>query len=157
MPNLTDTDLRAAKPKDKPYKLRDEKGLHLLVTPSGGRLWRLRYRFGGRETMCSLGSYPEISLKRARERRDQNRVLIAEGIDPVAQRAAAKAAGSDTFEAVAREWLAIHRREVAEDTYEHTRRRLEQFVYPRLGQRPVAKIGAQDLLAVLRPLEQRGT
>lgn len=85
---LTEARIRAAKPKDKPYKLRDGRGLHLLVNPSGARLWRLRFRQPGRESMASLGTYPDVPLKVARERREETRKSIAAGIDPAAQRRA---------------------------------------------------------------------
>ncbi len=89
---LTDLAVRNAKPKDKPYKLADEKALHLSVTPAGGKHWRFKYRFGGKEKLLSLGAYPDVSLARAREKRDDARRLLADGIDPSARRKAEKAA-----------------------------------------------------------------
>lgn len=106
---LTDTAVRTAKPKDKPYKLSDERGLFLLATPSGGKLWRLKYRIDGKEKLLALGPYPEVSLAQARERREEARKLLAAGIDPSAHKQAAKAANVaeavNTFEVVGREWL----------------------------------------------------
>ena len=102
---ITDVKIRASKPKDKPYKLADGKGLHLTITPEGGRWWRLRYRHGGKEKMLSLGTYPEVGLGTARDRRDAARKLIANGIDPSAERKASKSCAADTFEAMAREFM----------------------------------------------------
>jgi hypothetical protein len=105
---LTDTAIRNAKPAAKPVKLADEKGLFLLIAPAGGKWWRLKYRFGGKEKLLSLGTYPDTSLKEARQKRDEARKLMEQGIDPGEQRKAMKAAqtGADCFEAVAREWFA---------------------------------------------------
>jgi Arm DNA-binding domain len=107
MAYLTETRIRAAKASDKPYKLFDERGLHMLVTPQGGRLWRLRYWLEGREKFLALGAYPDVPLKRAREKREEARKLIADGIDPNARRKALRETPADTFEAVAAEWLAL--------------------------------------------------
>ncbi len=104
---LTDTKVRNAKPREKPYKLFDERGLFILVYPNSRRGWRFRYRYRGRERLISLGIYPDVSLKRAREKRDEARVLLSDGVDPSAKRQAEKMAQADTFEAVAREWLAL--------------------------------------------------
>ena len=106
---LSDTAVRNAKPADKPVKLADEKGLYLLVAPSGGKWWRLDYRFDGKRKPLSMGTYPDTSLKEAREKHDQARKFLAQGIDPGVQRKAMKAAQgaeADTFEAIAREWFA---------------------------------------------------
>ncbi len=92
MATLSDTRVRTAKARERPYKLFDERGLFLLVTPAGGRLWRLRYRMAGVEKLLALGVYPDVPLKRAREKRDEARRLIADGIDPNAQRKAQRAA-----------------------------------------------------------------
>src|SRR5690606_22621245 len=100
--------IKAAKPRPKSYKLGDEKGLYLEVTPSGGRLWRLKYRLDGKEKRLALGAYPEVSLAEARDGRDDARKLLAKGHDPGAAKKAAKAARADaranSFEALAREW-----------------------------------------------------
>ncbi|MFZ0497852.1 MAG: Arm DNA-binding domain-containing protein [Steroidobacteraceae bacterium] len=104
---LTEIDIRVAKPKGKPYKLHDERGLYLLVTGTGARSWRFKYRVEGREKLLTLGLYPDVGLKRAREKRDDARKLVAEGDDPSVQRAAEKEARRDTFETIAREFLAL--------------------------------------------------
>src|ERR1700690_3550990 len=88
---LTDTAVRNAKRREKPSKLADERGLFLMVTPAGGKWWRFRYSFGGKEKLLSLGTYPDVSLAGARQRRDDARKLLADGIDPGAHRKAAKA------------------------------------------------------------------
>jgi len=102
---LTDTEIRRSKPGDKPYKLPDGGGLHLMLTPTGGKLWRWKYRFEGAEKLMALGRYPEITLAEARERRDTARKRLANGIDPMAERKAEKTAvmvaTEHTFEKIA--------------------------------------------------------
>jgi hypothetical protein len=100
VPALSESRIRTAKPAAKPYKLFDERGLFLLVTPAGGRLWRFRYRLGGVEKLLSLGAYPDVPLKRAREKRDDARKLVADGVDPSARRQAERSAAANTFVAV---------------------------------------------------------
>lgn len=157
MPTLTETRIRAAKPAEKPYKVFDERGLFMLVTPSGGRLWRLRYRHGGVEKLLAIGAYPDVSLKRAREKRDDARKLLADGIDPSAKRRADREQQVNTFEAVAREWLALQEKSLDESTLTRERSRLQNFVFPHLGNRQIAQITPPELLAVLRRIESRGT
>ena len=105
---LTDTTIRNAKPGGKSIKLFDERGLYLEITPPGGKLWRLKYSFGGKEERLSFGTYPEVSLKTARDKRDDARRMLADGIDPSEARKAAKARAlqmaEDSFEAIAMEW-----------------------------------------------------
>src|SRR5256886_10454994 len=156
MASLSDTRVRGAKPRERPYKLFDERGLYLLVTPTGGRLWRLRYRMGGRENLISLGTYPDVPLKRAREKRDEARRLIADDIDPSAERQAKRAALLETFEGVAKEWLELQSKSLAPETISILGTRLKSALYPYLGSRPVAEITAQELLAALRRIEARG-
>jgi integrase len=153
---LNDTTVRAAKAKDKPYKLFDERGLFLLVAPSGGRLWRLKYRMYGREKLISLGAYPDVALKRAREKRDEARRLIADGIDPSAERRASRAAQLETFEGVAREWLILQSKSLSPETISILGARLHSALYPYLGSRPIGSITAQELLGALRRIEARG-
>jgi integrase len=156
MATLSDTRVRTAKARERPYKLFDERGLFLLVTPAGGRLWRLRYRMAGVEKLLALGVYPDVPLKRAREKRDEARKLIADGIDPNAQRKAERSAQAQTFEAVAAEWLELQKKSLAPETMSILGARLNSALYPYLGSRPVAAITAQELLAVLRRIEARG-
>jgi integrase len=153
---LTDTEVRKARILDKPYKLGDERGLYLLVNPSGSRLWRFKYRVAGVEKLLSLGSYPDTSLQKARAKRDAARILLADGGDPGAKRKAEKRAQSATFAAVAEEWLQTKRATLTDSTWQRDRDQLFKIVGPYLGKRPIAAIEAPDLLAVLRKLEKRG-
>jgi integrase len=153
---LSDTKVRAAKPGEKAYKLYDGRGLFLFVTPTGGRLWRLKYRMRGREKLISLGAYPDVGLKRAREKRDEARELIADGIDPSAVRQERRSALLETFEAVAQEWLELQTKSLAPETISILGARLKSALYPYLGSKPVAEITAQELLGALRRIEARG-
>src|SRR6185437_12691664 len=103
--SLTHSAVLGAKPQEKPYKLYDERGLFLLVKPSGARLWRFKYLYGGTEKLLALGAYPDVSLALARDRRDAARKLVANHVDPSAKRRAEKSAEADTFAAIAKEWL----------------------------------------------------
>lgn len=140
---LTDTNARNAKPKPKPYKVSDEKGLFLLVTPTGGKWWRLKYRFDKKEKLLSLGVYPDVSVKRARERRDEFRKLLAEGIDPSANRQALSAArvqrSANSFEVVAREWFAKYSPNWAANHAERIIRRFERDIFAWIGGKPMAR------------------
>jgi integrase len=157
---LTDTAVRNAKPDGKTKKLFDARGLYLEVAPAGGKWWRLKYRFGGKEKRLSLGVYPDISLKQARERRDEARRLLAAEIDPSAHRKAKKAAqderAGNSFEVVAREWYGKHTSAWAESHGSRIIRRFERDIFPWLGKRPVAEITPPELLAVVRRIEGRG-
>ena len=151
---LTDTKARAAKPREKPYKRYDQRGLFLLVYPDGRRGWRFKYRFGGREKLLSMGSYPDTSLKLARQKRDKAREILAADTDPSAKRQAEKVAHAETFEAVAREWLKLSKN--SKGTIARAQRRLEMFVFRFLAKTPIVDIKAQVLLPVLRRIESRG-
>ena len=155
---LTDTAIRSAKPQAKPFKLFDGGGLHLIVTPTGGRWWRWKYRFGGKAKGLSFGIYPDVSLKSAREKRDAARKQVAAGVDPGAARKAEKLAkaGAESFEAIAREWHAKFSPGWAASHGDRILRRLENDIFPWLGKRPIAEIKAPELLAVLRRIESRG-
>ncbi len=153
---LNDIRVRTAKPRERPYKLFDERGLFLFVTPSGGRLWRLKYRMHGREKLISLGAYPDVALRRAREKRDEARKLLADSIDPSAERQERRAALLETFEGVAEEWLNLQNRSLAPETISILGARLKSALYPYLGSKPVAEVTAQELLAALRRIEARG-
>ena len=153
---LTDAAIRNAKPAAKDLKLFDGGGLFVLLKPSGARWWRLKYRIDGREKLLSLGVYPTISLKDARERRDEAKRLISRGIDPSAQRQAAKAEQADTFEAVAREWFAKMAPTWAGSHADKVIRRMELYLFPWIGSRPIGKLTAPDLLSCLRRVETLG-
>jgi len=157
---LTDTAIRNAKPGEKPAKIFDERGLFLLVTPAGGKWWRLRYKFDGKEKLLSLGVYPDTSLKDARTRRDDARKLLANGIDPGENRKAVKAArqvrAANSFEVVAREWYAKQAPNWAEHHGDRIIRRFERDIFPWIGGRPIADVTAPELLAVVQRIESRG-
>lgn len=158
---LTDTAIRAAKPKAKPYKISDERGLFLLVSPNGSKYWRLKYRYIGKEKLLAFGTYPDIGLKDARERRDEARKLLAQEIDPAAYRKAQKAAkrerAGNSFEVIAREWFAKHSPGWALSHSSKIIRRLELHVFPWLGGNPIAEITAQEVLTALRRIENLGS
>lgn len=155
---LNDTAIRKAPTPEKPRKLADGGGLFLLHNPNGSKWWRLKYRFGGKEKLLSLGTYPDTGLADAREKRDAARKLLAAGIDPGEQRKAEKAAGTEraanSFEVVTREWLA---RQTWVESY---RVKVEAWmgndVYPYIGGRPVAELNAPEFLKVARRIEERG-
>jgi integrase len=151
---LTEHQIKAAKAQERPYKLTDAEGLSLLVTPSGGRLWRLRYRYGGRESMIGLGSYPATSLKLARERRDVARAQLEAGQNPSSVKAEARDRQGVTFEALATEWLS--RQSFTAKTRSKAEWMLDDLVVPHLGARPINELTAPEILAVLRRIESRG-
>lgn len=158
---LSDTQIRSAKPTSKAVRLYDERGLYLEVTPSGGRWWRLKYRFDGREKLLSMGTYPDTSLKAARDKRDRARELLAQGVDPSDARRAERESKSleavNSFEAVAREWHAtVHVVKVSAGHAARTLIRLEQDVFPWLGSQTIGEIKAPQLLQTMRRIESRG-
>jgi integrase len=154
---LSDTATRQAKPKEKTYKIADADGMYLFVTPAGGKLWRMDYRFDGKRRTLALGAYPEISLAMARERRTEARRLLAQGVDPMAARRESKGARGDTFAIAAEEWFAVWRGGKSASHIDDVRGRLTKHLLPQLGGRPVAEINAPEVLAVLRGIEARGT
>jgi len=157
---LTDTTIRTTKPSPAPVKIYDDGGLFLLISPAGGKWWRLKYRFGGVEKLLSLGTYPDVSLKVARERRDVARRLLADGVDPSEHRRKAKAMAVETathsFEAVAVEWLAKFGPTWCDGHRERAQGRLRNDVFPWLGKRAISEITAADVLVCLQRVEARG-
>lgn len=157
---LTDTEIKKVKPGEKPQRLFDGGGLYLEVSPSGGKWWRLKYRVAGKEKRISLGVYPDVTLKAAREARDAARKQLASGIDPGEQRRAQKAAqetaAADSFEVIAREWFAKHAPTWVDGHSQKILRRFERDVFPWIGSRPIAQVTAPELLRVLRRIESRG-
>jgi integrase len=158
---LTETALRAgiknAEKSRKTQKIFDGKGLYLLVSPPSSPGWRLKFYFPPtKERLISLGTYPEVSLKRAREKRDQARRQIAEGIDPAAERKAQKLSQADTFAAIAAEWLDLQRKKFSPKTLEKAEWTFRDLLNPYIGSRPIKSITSPELLAVLRRLEGRG-
>jgi len=157
---LSDLQIRKASTPEKPQKLTDGNGLYLLLQPSGGKLWRFDYRYEGARKTLALGSYPDISLAKAREKHAEARRLLADGVDPCAERKiekrARKAAAANSFESVARAWFASHLADRSESHKIRTMSRLESDVFPWLGKKPIADIEAPDLLEALRRVEARG-
>lgn len=157
---LTDVRIRNAKPRRQTYKLSDGAGMYLLVTKDGSRYWRFDYRFNGKRRTLALGVYPTVPLSLARGRREAARKLLAEGKDPNAAKRetkrAAKFACNNGFEAVAREWLSLQRRRLAPRYFALLQARLAADIFPDLGSRPIAEIGAPELLDVLQKIEKRG-
>lgn len=156
---LADVAIRNAKPKAKPYKLNDGKGLFLLVgTGEDQKWWRFKYQFQGKEKLLSLGTYPEVGLGAAREKRNEARSMVAAGIDPSQARKEKKLATANTFESVARDWL----KKIASNTYAATTlsrltSRLEADVFPFIGNRPIAELRPSDIARVLERIHGRGT
>jgi integrase len=158
--SLSALTVKNAKPQDLPYKLTDERGLYLLVTPSGGRLWRLKYRIDGREKSLAIGAYPEVSLTDARDAREEARRQLAKGLDPSAEKRAAKrqarASAADTFETIAREWWQLQIKPLSKRYADRLLVRMEADLFPSLGHRPIAEISAPEILDCLRKIEKRG-
>lgn len=157
---LNDVMIRAAKAGPKPVKLSDEKGLFLLVQPTGGKLWRLKYRIAGKEKKLSLGRYPDVVLKEARERCVEARKLIASGIDPSEKRRAerldATLRAETKFKAVAGEYIEKSEREGRADVTIGKARWLLSLLEPALGARPIDEITPVELLAALKRIEAKG-
>ena len=156
---LTDIQVKNAKPKAKEYKLSDGGGLHLLITPSGGKLWRFKYRFGGVEKRLTFKTYPEISLADARQRREEARKLIANGVDPasiIKAQKEEKAVSETIFEKVAREWFSKNEPVWSDSHCKTVKSRLERDVYPIIGARAIAEITRGEVIALIRRVEARG-
>jgi len=160
MPKLSDTKIRAAKPREKPYKLFDADGLFMVITPSGGRWWRQRYKYAGKEQLLSLGVYPEIGLADAREKGAAVRKKLANGIDPSAdrktQRAALVDSKANTFKAVAIAWHTKFRPQWSAGHAERILQRLEDNAFPLLGAKAIRDVTSNDVLACLDRMEKRG-
>jgi integrase len=157
---LTDTAIKKAKPGDKTARLFDGGGMYLEISPSGGKWWWLKYRYGGKEKRLSLGVYPDVSLKDARQRRDDARKLLADSIDPGENRKAVKATkterAANSFEVIAREWFARKSPGWAPSNADKIIKRLGNDAFPWLGDRPITEITPPELLKVLRRMEERG-
>jgi integrase len=155
---LTDIKIRSAKPRDKTYKLFDSGGLYLEVSTARSKYWRWKYRFAGKEKRLAFGVYPDVTLKAARDKRDSARQQLANGVDPGEARKAEKVAqaGTESFEAIAREWHTRFSTQWVGSHGDRILRRFENDVFPWLGKRPIGEIKAPELLAVLRRIESRG-
>ena len=157
---LTDVAIRNAKPAAKPYKMSDAGGLYLLITPAGGKLWRVKFRVAGKEKLLSLGGWPEVSLTTARKERDKARETLASGADPARDKQQAKhrakVSAANTFGEIAKEFLDKRRREGLSTS---TADKSEYYISrmgPVIARLPIAEIAAPDLLAVLRRIEAKG-
>ncbi len=157
---LSARQIQTAKPKDKEYKLSDERGLYLLVKPNGARYWRMKYRFAGKEKKLSIGVYPDISLADARVKRDEARKLLAEGNDPAEQKKLEKLAKKitveNTFKAIAIEWHTHKSSEWSKSYAESVLDALDKDIFPYLAKRPIAEILPLEMLEILRMIEKRG-
>ena len=157
---LTDTTVKNAKPKEKDYKLTDEKGMYLFVATSGGKSFRLDYRFAGKRKTFAIGVYPETTLKEAREERDKARKLIANNIDPLENRRAKKAQliaeTTNTFEAIATEWFEKMKSKWTDSYAEKKWGSLKKDVLPILGTKPIRNITPGDVRAILDSIQARG-
>lgn len=157
---LTDTEIRKAKSSPKPYMMTDGSGLYLSVTPSGGKLWQCGYRHGGKEKLISYGKYPDVSLLMACKRHSAARTLLADGIDPMAQRKAEKTAqrlsSANSFVSVAALWLEHWKGTKSPRHVDTVRRRMAANITPHLGERPISQIEAPELVAMAKAIERRG-
>ena len=157
---LTDSAVRSVKPSKRPVKLFDERGLYLEVSPAGGKWWRFKYRFCGKENRLSLGVYPDVSLKEARDRRETVRKLVADGVDPSENRKAVKSARSNSFsnsfEVVTREWFAKYSVTWAANHGSRVIRLFERDIFPWIGTLPISNTTSPQLLTVVRRIESRG-
>jgi hypothetical protein len=153
---LTDIQIKRIKPDAKPYKVSDGGGLFLWVTPSGGKIWRWTYRHEGRAKLMTFGKYPDVPLSLARERHTEARKLLAAGTDPMAERKAEKAAAENSFQCVARLWLAHWQDGKSPRHVDYVKRRMDADIFPCFGARPIALIEAPELVAMTKSIEQRG-
>ena len=157
---LTDPIIKASKPKSTPYKLSDGNGLFLLIQPNGSRWWRYRYRFNGKEKMLSLGTYPDVTLKEARNLRVTASDLLKQGVDPSENKQEQKRIkailAENSFESVAHSWFNSWKTNKTERHAGYTIRRLEADVFPEIGSSPIEKITAPDLLRVIKKIQSRG-
>jgi integrase len=157
---LTDTQIKRIKPDTKPYKVSDGGGLFLWVTPSGGKIWRWTYRHEGRAKLMTFGKYPDVPLSLARERHAEARKLLANGLDPMAQRKAVKtaekAAIENSFQSIASLWMEHWQDGKSSRHVDYVKRRMKADILPCLGTRPIADIEAPELVAMTKAIEQRG-
>lgn len=157
---LTDTEIKRAKGAEEPYRMPDAGGLYLWVTPPGGKLWRWKYRFDGKQKLMTFGKYPDVSLALARERHAKHRAILAGGIDPMAQKKAVKTAErlftANSFANVAGRWLEHWRDDKSLRHVDSTERRLASNVLPSLGAFQMDDIQAPQIVAMVRAIETRG-
>jgi integrase len=156
---LKDTQIRNAKPREKPYKLSDGAGLYIEVKPTGSKLWRYRYRISGKENMYAIGAYPEVSLDAARTARKGARNLVKDGIHPSHDRKLHKIKkrheNANTFEAIGREWLENNKPNWTFKSYQQRERLLERDVFPQIGSLPIRQVVPAHLLDIVQRVEKR--
>lgn len=157
---LSDREVQAIKPSDKPFKRADGNGLFLLINPNGAKLWRFKYRVAGKEKLMALGEYPATSLAMARKAREDARSLLAQDIDPMAVRQREKlerrAAVENSFLSVATTWWDQWRTTRSSRHADHVWRRFQLDVFPAIGSRPVGAIDAPELVAMIKKIDKRG-
>jgi hypothetical protein len=156
--NLTDINIKKAKPGGKTRKLYDGGGLYIQIAPTGGKLWRYDYRFTGKRKTLALGRYPDISLQEARDRHQEARKQLAKGVDPSASKQAQKSAGieraANSFEVIAREWYEVWKTGKNKTHAVFVASQLEKHVFPYIGNSPVSEISVPEVLTVLRRIEE---
>ncbi len=153
---LTETQAKNAKPRERAYKLADSEGLFLLVQPNGTRLWRMKYRFAGKEKLLSFGAYPALGIAAARDKRKAAKALLAEGKDPMKAKGEVTSENGDTFYMVAKRWHENRQSALNPAHAERVWSRMERDVFPSLGQRLIHEITAPDVLQMIRKIETRG-
>lgn len=151
---LTDLEIKYATPRKRPYKLFDGRGLYLLVQPGGTKLWRLKYHFDGKEKVLNFGKYPEVTAVVARQKRNEAKAKLKEGVDPGVSLARHDA--PTTFEPIARAWHANRAESLDAAHASRVIRRMERDAFPALGARPIDEIDAPEILEVIRVVEARG-
>ena len=156
---LTDTKIKQAKVAEKPYKIYDAEGLYIEIAPTGSKRWRWRYRWNGKEKLLSFGIYPEVPLKLARDRRTAAKEVLVSGVDPSQARKEEKVesrAAANSFAAMAEEWYALYSVPWSEHYKEQVRRRIDEYLIPRLGRRALSEITPIEIMGILTALEKRG-
>lgn len=155
---LTDIKVRTTKPSDKPFKLTDGQGMHLLINPNGSKYWRLQYRFGGKQKVLALGVYPMVSLGEARRKRDEAKKLVSDGIDPSEKKKADKIEHSEalTFEAVARDWHTACKRKWSDSHSERVLKSMEDGLFTAIGKRKISELNTRELIAPIKAVEASG-
>lgn len=155
---LTDTQIRKAKPAEKPYKLTDSNGLYIVINPNGSKLWRYRFRLDGKESVFAIGAYPDISLAEAREKRKEARLLVQHGINPAKDRAEKKRQNArqnrNTFEAIAEEYLAS--KTISDGGIKAIHRMLRKYAYPIIGDTPITKVTPRQIMECLDVCKDKG-
>lgn len=153
---LTETQAKNAKPRERAYKLADSEGLFLLVQPNGTRLWRMKYRFAGKEKLLSFGAYPALGIAAARDKRKAAKALLAEGKDPMKAKGEVISENGDTFYMVAKRWHENRQSALNPAHAERVWSRMERDVFPEIGQKLIHEITAPDVLEMIRKIEGRG-